>query len=111
MGLAICKSIVEKMNGKIQVASDGRTGSTFTVEIPYIVPSTDQIRAYSHEYPTEPLHNGAIDRTNIQHLKVLVAEDNVVNQKVILRMLDTISISVDLASNGEEGENFFFFWF
>lgn len=34
LGLSICKSIVEKMNGVITVNSTMRVGSTFTVELP-----------------------------------------------------------------------------
>ncbi len=36
MGLAICKKAVEKINGKIQLESDGKNGSTFIISIPYM---------------------------------------------------------------------------
>jgi signal transduction histidine kinase len=34
LGLYICRELVDRMHGRISVASDGRSGSTFTVELP-----------------------------------------------------------------------------
>jgi signal transduction histidine kinase len=34
LGLYICRELVQRMHGRIWVASDGRRGSTFTVELP-----------------------------------------------------------------------------
>ena len=34
LGLYICRELVDRMQGRIAVASDGRSGSTFTVELP-----------------------------------------------------------------------------
>jgi signal transduction histidine kinase len=34
LGLYICRELVDRMQGRISVSSDGRSGSTFTVELP-----------------------------------------------------------------------------
>ena len=83
------------MGGEIGVRSDGVNGSTFYFTLPYI--PAKQERVQPQRVPSLISFSNGEDP-----VKILLAEDNVVNQKVIARMLQKFKLSVDIASNGEE---------
>ncbi|MBZ5727705.1 MAG: response regulator [Acidobacteriia bacterium] len=96
LGLAISKKLVELMGGSIGVRSELGKGSTFWLELPLPI---DQ----ASPAPTaEP--QGAV---LLPHLRVLVAEDNAVNQRLAVRMLEKMQIRADVASNGREAVEMF----
>lgn len=94
LGLAIVKQLVEMQRGAISVQSRVGEGSTFTVSIPYAIGK--EVR---HERLTQPAEGRNIDLTN---LRVLVAEDNTINQKVVTYMLQNVGATVHIANNGRE---------
>ena len=89
LGLAISKQLSKLMKGSIRVESNHPQGSifTFTLELP----KADK------EIGTE------VPSTNrdFSSLKVLVAEDNPVNQMVIKAMLEKLNINATLVENGQ----------
>jgi two-component system, sensor histidine kinase len=93
LGLTITRRLVKLMGGRLWAESRPGTGSTFYVELPLIASSpATQATGTETSSPTESL----------PPLHVLVAEDNVVNQKVACGLLKRQGSTVVLAVNGEE---------
>ena len=93
LGLAISKRLIELMNGSIEVSSSPAHGTTFLFTIP-LVEGEAQAGA---EKPGEPKEARA---PAAHRLRVLVAEDNPTNQKVINLMLVRLGITPTIVPNG-----------
>lgn len=95
LGLAICKRIVNGIGGKISVESHLGEGSTFWFELPV------QVIAYPDQ---EGLTGGFIPHDqaegDITGRRVLIAEDNIINQKLLLTYANRMGLKADLAENG-----------
>jgi signal transduction histidine kinase/ActR/RegA family two-component response regulator len=102
LGLIISKRLAEAMGGDIEIISEVGQGSTFIVTI-----KTQEVKV--DEYETKKRSEiGDLNETaaNIQYdLRILLAEDNVINQKVGLRILERLGFKADLAQNGVEVVN------
>jgi signal transduction histidine kinase/CheY-like chemotaxis protein len=94
LGLAICKDLVESMKGTIGVESEIGKGTTFWFEIPL------ERHAENH---TLAVDNPASDDPALQitGLRILVAEDNKVNQKVVDAMLKRLGHFPTIVDNGQ----------
>lgn len=96
LGLAISKRLVELMNGSIWAESEEGKGSTFHFTI-------KAMEALSP--PPGELAKGAKSSISMgpqRPLRILVAEDNIINQKVMKKMLHKLDYSADVAANGLE---------
>jgi len=95
LGLAIVKQLVELQYGEIWVSSTVNKGSVFSLTIPYKVGA----EVSDNE---EQLHHIIESKSMLSGINVLVAEDNLINQKVVTNTLLKQGASVELAFNGKE---------
>ena len=96
LGLAICRSLVERMGGKISVTSALGEGSTFSVRLPLDIAGS-AIDSSSEQRDFEPL---AVE--NGRKPRALVAEDVQANQLVARMMLEKLGCVVEIANDGIE---------
>jgi PAS domain S-box-containing protein len=94
LGLAISRRLAELMGATLTVTSALGKGSKFLLMAPF---GFDQ-EAAAAQALDESLHVTVVKKTR----RVLLAEDNVVNQKIGVRLLEKCGCRVDLAANGRE---------
>lgn len=92
LGLSICKYIVEKLGGEIQLESEKGKGSHFYFDFELEV-SADK-ENLNLELKTGQKYLDAIN--------VLIAEDNVINQKIARNILTKFGANVTIVENGKE---------
>ena len=93
LGLAICKRLVSLMGGQIAVESEPGVGSRFCFHVIMESAEADDIEATQ---VLKPFEHPSLNT------RILLAEDNPANQRVIRAILRSAGLQVDLASNGQE---------
>lgn len=92
LGLTICKQIVEKLGGELGMSSTVGVGSIFWFELSVVAVGKDEVRR----------HATGQDRAPLPRLRILLVEDNRVNQLVAMRFLDRLGQEVVVAGDGAE---------
>jgi PAS domain S-box-containing protein len=98
LGLAISKKLIEIMGGKLWVESEEGQGSSFC----FLLRLPLSLTVLKAAAPAAGSAGGQQPADDIGHLRVLLAEDNLVNQKIVTRLLERRGWEVLLANNGRE---------
>ncbi|HNC87073.1 MAG TPA: ATP-binding protein, partial [Agitococcus sp.] len=98
LGLAISKQLIDLMRGSIKVHSQVNKGTTFIILLPVKI-------AHEVANTTNPILP-ALGWGDFSKLRVLLVEDNSINQLIISSLLNQLKIEPHLANNGEEAIDF-----
>ncbi len=94
LGLAITKRLVEMHDSKVMVESEVGVGTVFYFDI--VFPISEQQKRESRPSQTSLALNG------LEGVRILLAEDNKINQLVAKKILAKWKVSIDVAENGIE---------
>jgi PAS domain S-box-containing protein len=101
LGLLICKQLAELMKGNIQVDSELGRGTTFTVTGTFKSVTKEEREAFERQVLD---HVEATSQSSelTQAKRILIVEDNVINQKVLASLLRQKGYEYVIANNGQE---------
>ena len=107
LGLSISRQFVNLMDGDISVSSIVGQGSVFRFYIAVELVEADSVQPLSNiinenQSVSKSVSTDSKEKFLPDQLRLLIAEDSIVNQKIILKMLETCGYKADVANNGIE---------
>ncbi|TNJ44604.1 response regulator [Tamlana fucoidanivorans] len=96
LGLSIVKGLIDILKGKIYVKSELDKGTTFYFEIPLEHTTVEEAQENAPTY-----FDGKSDDLNLTNVKILVVEDNKINQMITKKILTKMNLKCDIVDNGE----------
>ncbi|MEP1385134.1 MAG: ATP-binding protein [Paraglaciecola sp.] len=98
LGMSITKDLVSLMEGDISIKSTEGKGTTFTIFLP--LKKSTKVEVSKVEAKT-------IEVPDLSDKRILIAEDNIINQEIIKSMLQETNAELYFAENGEEAVSMF----
>jgi two-component system, sensor histidine kinase len=103
LGLSICRELTNLMGGSIGAESGLDCGATFTIKVPL------QRAIDLHSYDQDKASKDSLETDHVQDSfeitiprSILLAEDHVVNQRVVSIILSGFGVKLDIVANGRE---------
>ncbi|MCI5181890.1 MAG: response regulator [Candidatus Electrothrix sp. AW1] len=97
LGLTICKRLVALMGGKLSVKSKVKQGSSFFFSLNLALNGLEQ----KHDHSSNTSEQAAAIAT-IRYARILLVEDNIINQQVAQEILAKADLQVETVANGKE---------
>ena len=99
LGLSICRTLTDMMGGQFLVTSEAGIGSLFSVILPLPRVKLEAVQTGTNAAPSE---TGTGLLPHAASRSILLAEDHLVNQRVIAMILEPHGIALTIAQNGAE---------
>ena len=99
LGLSIVKMIVDQRKGEIHLDSTLGKGTTFTIMIPFNKSIKKQVDSDSNSLSGTEVQKPKVFSLN--HLKILLVEDNLMNQALAKSRMKSWNCKIDIADNGK----------
>jgi CheY-like chemotaxis protein len=97
LGLSIVKGLIDILKGKIYVKSELEKGTTFYFEIPL-----EHTNIKEAEESKVAYFEGNTSEIDLSKVKILVVEDNKINQMITKKILTKMDLHCDIVDNGED---------
>lgn len=101
LGLAIVDQLIALMGGKLEFSGKPNKGSVFQFALTFDIAQINNVDV------SEVLNIEMNTQRVMESRHALVVEDNVINQKVIVKMLERLNITADVASDGRKAIDLF----
>jgi hypothetical protein len=95
LGLSIVKGLVDILKGKIYLKSELGKGTSFFIELP-LKESEKVVKVKKRDYSKD------ISNLDLKNVKILVVEDNKINQMITKKILNKMDLNCDVIDNGED---------
>ena len=98
LGLSIVKGLIDILKGEIHVTSELDKGTTFYFEIPLEYTPVEELT----DEKKVTYFTGNTNDLNLENVKILVVEDNKINQMITKKILTKMNLKCDIIDNGED---------